>query len=523
MDPAILQALLTIAFGSIAGGTTNAIAVWMLFHPYEPPRVLGRRLLLFQGAIPKNKERLARTIGRTVGTKLLTSDDLANTVAAPSFRSAFDERLAEFVAGTVDRDWPSLAELLHEDLAEELRGLLEEIAAGLLDRLQDYLESEDFHTTVHEWAQKLATEIANEPLGAVLTPDREDAIAQAAERWIADSVESDGFERAINDYLDRGAARLLKPERTFQELLPMGLVAALERAIAGYLPVALERLGGLLDDPAAREKVERVLHEILDRFMRDLKFHQRLVAALIITPETVDRVLNAIEEEGAAKISELLQDSAVREAMARGVNNAIVDYLGRPVVDVIGAPGDESIESAKQTMAGWVLSLARDTHTRSFLLEKLRATLGAAVNRTWGDLFRHLPPDKVADALVAAARSDRARSGYQSAARQIVDAILNRRVGRIAQHLPPDAPGRIQRALAPPLWDWLQDQVPIIAERVDVAGRIQNKILEFPTAQVESLIRGVTERELKLIVRLGYVLGAFIGLASATIGLVFGG
>jgi uncharacterized membrane protein YheB (UPF0754 family) len=55
----VLRTLLTIVFGAIAGGTTNAIAVWMLFHPYEPPRVFGRRISLLQGAMPKNKARLA--------------------------------------------------------------------------------------------------------------------------------------------------------------------------------------------------------------------------------------------------------------------------------------------------------------------------------------------------------------------------------------------------------------------------------------------------------------------------------
>ena len=66
----LARALITIAFGALAGGITNAVAISMLFHPYEP-RGLGRWKL--QGAIPKNKARLAKTIGRTVGQRLLTA------------------------------------------------------------------------------------------------------------------------------------------------------------------------------------------------------------------------------------------------------------------------------------------------------------------------------------------------------------------------------------------------------------------------------------------------------------------
>jgi len=522
LDPTLLQILLSLLFGAIAGGTTNAIAVWMLFHPYEPPRFFGVRIRMLQGAIPKNQGRLASAMGRTVGNKLLTPGDLARTVSEPTFREAFESKLSEFIHSLFDKPIGSVSEMLPPDVVAELRGVLEEVAAGQLDRLRDYIGGDDFHGTARSWAERLADELRDRPLSQLLTPERESALADAAERWIAEAVEGHGLEEALRDYVDRGTGRFLAPGRTFQDLLPLGLVAAVERAIAGYLPIALERLAGLLDDPAARRRVKVVLHELLDRFMSDLKFHQRLVAAFIITPETVDRVLKAVEEEGAAKIAEILSESAVRDAMARGVNNAIVDFLEKPVVSVFGGPDDPSVEEAKTTVTSWALSVARDEQTRTFLVDKLRSTLASAERRTWGDIFRHLPPGKGADAIVSALRSERAQEFYREAADRLIDFILNRRIGRLGDRLPADAPDRFERAIVTPFWSWIQEQVPSIAQRVDIAGRVEQKILEFPTEQVEQLIKGVTERELKLIVRLGYVLGAMIGLISAGIAIVFG-
>ena len=520
MDTVLIQVILSILFGAIAGGSTNAVAVWMLFHPYDPPRLFRRRIPLLQGAIPKNKARLAGTIGRTVGSKLLTSEDLARTLAEPTFRGAFDERLAAFLRAVLEERRGSLASMLPEPVITELRAVLRDVGGHLVDRLDDWLDSEEFRDRARTWAASLAEQVKDAPLLGSMTPERENAIAEAADRWIEDLTTGEGFERTVHDWLDRGAERLLSPGRTFQQLLPLGLVAAVERAIAGYLPIALERLGDLLEDPAARARVERVLHEVLDRFMKDLRFHQRLVAALLITPETGDGVLRAVEADGAAKISELLQDSDVRDAMARGVNNAIVDFLAKEVVEVLGAPGDEAVEEAKGTMADWALSLARDARTRGFLVERLRTTLTSAERRTWGDLFRHLPPDTIADAIVGAARGERARTLYHEAADRAVDLILEREIGRIADHLPEDAPERLEKAIAEPLWRWLQEQIPTVVQRIDVAGKVEQKILDFPIAQLEAIIKGVTERELRLIVRLGYVLGAMIGLISAGIGLV---
>lgn len=521
MDPELVRALVTVAFGAIAGGVTNSVAVWMLFNPHEPPRLFGRELRLLQGAIPKNKARLATAMGRTVGGKLLTPEDLSRSLQEPGFRAAFDERLTAFIVAVFHEDRGALKEILPPDVLEELRALLQQAGAHGLLRLDAWLASDDFHSATVRWADALGREVADRPIGDVLTPEREHALAESAERWIADAVEAPGFEAAIGDYLDRGTQRLLKPGRTFQELLPQGLVSAVERAISGYLPIALERLGGLMEEPAARSRVEKIVHELLDRFMRDLKFHQRLVAALIITPETIDRVIKAIEEEGAAKIAEMLQDDDVRDAMARGVNDAIVDFLRKPVTDVLGTPDDTSVRDVRATVEGWVMQLARDPQTRAFLVEKLRATIASAERRTWSDVLRHVPTERVADVVARAARSERAREIYADAVDRLIEAVLSKKLGRLGDRLGADVPPRVERALAEPLWDWVQRQVPPVAQRIDIAAKVEQKILEFPTQQVEELIKGVTERELQLIVRLGYVLGGMIGMGSAVLATIF--
>jgi uncharacterized membrane protein YheB (UPF0754 family) len=517
----VLRTLLTIAFGAIAGGTTNAVAVWMLFHPYEPPRVFGRRIRMLQGAIPKNTDRLASAMGRTVGTKLLTPDDLGRMLTEPAFRRAFDERLGAFIASIFDERRGAITTLLPADTVEELRALLLHGSGALLTRLDTYLASDAFRIAAERWIDLLKEELRDRPVGELLTDERQAALTAAADRWLGEAVEGEAFAGAIRDYVDRGAVRLLQPHRTFEQLLPQGLVAALERAIAGYLPIAIERLGGMLDDPGARQKVEQVLHELLDRFMKDLKFHQRLVAALLITPETVDRVLKAVEREGAAKISELLLDESVREAMARGVNNAIVDFLAKPVVSVLGEPGAESVENAKDTVVRWFVDVARDPQTREFAVEKLKGLLETAHGRTWGELLRHVPTERAAEAIVTGARSDRADELYRDAAVTAVDWLLERPIGRIADKLGEDSAERAERALSEPLWRWVQEQIPSIAQRIDVARRVEEKINEFPMRQIEALVRGVTERELRLIVKLGYVLGGLIGAVSAGLAMLF--
>lgn len=518
MSQEVVLALVKVAFGAIAGGLTNTIAVWMLFHPYEPPRMFGRWPVKFlHGAVPKNQPRLAAAIGRTVGNRLLTPEDLTKTFADTEFRDAFDRRLADFVDEVLHTERGSLRDLVPEAVRGDLESLIDEALQRGLDQLDDYVASEAFEGAMQRRAGDLVEAVRDEPIAGVLTPARGAAVEGAVEEWLQNLVESEDFTTAVADYLERGSTSLLRPGRTFEQVLPPGLVGSVEKAIASYLPLAAQRLGGLLEDPKARARFESTIHDLLKRFLRDLKFHQRVVARVVMTEETVDKVLDTIESEGAERLSEILRDPAVQEAIARGVNQAIVDFLRRPVNEVLGEPDDPTMVETRATLTGWVVSMARDPATREFLVEKLHAGMDKAGARTWGEVLERVPTERIAEFLVLAARTDAARSALDKGAQRLVGRVLERPIGTPARWFPADGPRRIEAALGDPIWEWLQTQVPDVVERIDVARRVEEKVLHFPTARMEEIVRKVTDRELRLIVRLGYVLGAIIGLGLVAV------
>src|SRR5919107_124818 len=126
----IIQGLVTIGVGAISGGITNAVAIWMLFHPYEPRGVGPFRL---QGAIPKNKARLAKSIGRTVGERLLTPEDLARRLGAPAVRQAFDQAMGGVLDAVLERERGPLREQLPPDVATTLDRAVAAMAPKVAD------------------------------------------------------------------------------------------------------------------------------------------------------------------------------------------------------------------------------------------------------------------------------------------------------------------------------------------------------------------------------------------------------
>ncbi|MFQ5690611.1 MAG: DUF445 family protein [Gemmatimonadota bacterium] len=516
------QALLTVAFGALAGGVTNRVAIWMLFHPYAAPRILGRRLHWFQGAVPKNQDRLARSIGRVVGSRLLTPADVSAELQDEGLRAAFETRLGELVTELVEGDQPALSDLLPDSVAEELRGLLLQLSEDLYEQLRGTLESPEFERQAGQLLTSLKDQLEGEAVADSLDPERWSDVRARADEWLAGLAASEALEDTVRHHLREAAGRVLRPGNTLEELIPSGLVAAVEHAINDYLPLAMERLGRLLEDPKARRRVERTVHELLDRFMRDLKFHQRVVAKLIITEDTVDRVLRTLETEGTDQLGDLLKETAVQAAMARGVNDAIVEFLRRPATSVLGRLDDPQVESALDAAANWIVGAARDPRARTLLLEQLEDVVWRVAERSWGELVAVVPAERLGPWMALALHSEPGRRIFRTLSESLVDRILDRPIGRLNRFLREDAAGRLADTVGPPAWEWIAEQVPQVAERVRVADRVEARIRAYPLRELEGLVRSVTERELELIVRLGYVLGGTIGTALVVVNLLIG-
>jgi uncharacterized membrane protein YheB (UPF0754 family) len=298
---------LDVLLGSVSGGVTSWVAVVMIFRPYE--RTFG-----LHGAIPKNKARLAKTIGKTVGERLLTPADIIEELQRSGLREAIEAKLADVAVEALERD--------------------------------------------------------------------------------------------------RGPLR---------ELLPQAVVAELERLVREAGP----------DAGAAYERY-------------------------VATP--------AFEEQ-------------VRSFVARSRKEGPSDEVGNE------------------------LSVERRTGLR----EKA------------ADLAAGLIDDVIVKWALRAARSERARSMAVEAVHGAGVALLDRPLGRLGRWLPDDASRRLVAIAAPAVWEQIIEKLPALLETVDIPAMVERKVLGFSTQRVEDLVRGVTQRELNLIVQLGYVLGAAIGAAQFAI------
>ncbi len=513
----IWEWILPIFIGVVAGFSTNAVAIWMLFHPYRPV-YLGRVRVVPMGAIPKEIDRIARRIGETVGKELLTPADIARTLSSPSFRARFDEVLRGALQRLLDREIGPLREMVTPEQAAGLQEVLDRLQEKLLQGIEIYLHSPEWEVRVRRFARTVTTDFRDHSLSVVFTPElHADIMRAAAELW--ESVrESPELRRVIEEALERATQSVLVSPKPLRSYVPSGAINLGEAFVAQYLPILLERLGNVLDDPGTRLRLQETLRRFLDRFLEEQRAWMRFVGRLVITERTLAQTVAAIEQGGVEEISALLKTPEVQERIAHAVNEGVEEVLNRPIRDLLGDVTAERAERLRTAGVERVMNALQHPTTEQLILGRLEALLSAAEGRTVGDLLDLLGaeraqrfPDRLAEWIVETLRGARALTVLERTLRHQTSWMMSVPIGRIGQYLPPDAARRAEDLLFDPLWNFIQKRVPEAVADLPIARMVEDKLKGFPIQQVEELIWRVSRNELVLIIYLGGFLGALIG------------
>jgi uncharacterized membrane protein YheB (UPF0754 family) len=183
----------------------------------------------------------------------------------------------------------------------------------------------------------------------------------------------------------------------------------------------------------------------------------------------------------------------------------------------------ERKQALADNLADWLVRVARDPATREAVARAVDRLLQAAEGRTWGDVLGVVPPDRLARFAGEALAGDAGRRRVEESVAQVATALLARPIGRPSAWLGGETTAALREALSAAAWTWLQEQIPRVVEQIRVPEMVEQKVLGFSTQRMEEIVRTVTQRELDLIVRLGYLLGGLVGVIAFLVNVLMRG
>ena len=127
--------------GAIIGYVTNWIAVKMMFRPLNPIKIGNWTLPFTPGIIPKNKKRIATSIGNAISANLLNEEAIKDKLLSSEMETIIREKVAQMIS-----HWKQNEETLEQQCVKLIHQTSYDIAvAYITDSLTDSI----FETIQH--------------------------------------------------------------------------------------------------------------------------------------------------------------------------------------------------------------------------------------------------------------------------------------------------------------------------------------------------------------------------------------
>ena len=520
---AVLPWILPPLLGAIIGYVTNRIAIKMLFRPLNPKRVLGVRVPLTPGVIPRNRFDLARTIATMVSEQLLSPQALKEQLDTPEFRGNLSLWIGERRRALMQQPiglpglhgmgaepgngteplGPALDELLEELLAAFLsspqcarvvQSLAEQVTRDLGGkRVSDITSAEQLTDFVHE-----------NVLPALRNPELGNTASELVSNWIRDQLNQN---KRMREYLT--------PEN----------LQAVQALVRNNLPTATWLVFNWMRQPDMSQKLVQIGQDWVEDTVRAQGLLTRAILSLSGKKEEAIRdmpdIISGLIDEAERSLSTPEMQDLVAEALGMTIDR----ISGRRIKWLIGRNEQTIYWMADRATRGAFTALSETSRAsvreaaHRFYEKNSRATVGEMAERTLG-VRTAVVSEITASMMMSYLTAPETPGKITGLARRMGDDGSDGRGSVALGELIPlsDETGeRFDRYAADHLVGFLGDQLPELSRIIDVESLVINRINSFDVRDVEQLVLSISGRHLRWINWFGAGLGAIIGLIQLAI------
>jgi len=509
--------------GAVIGYVTNDIAIRMLFRPLKPWRVFGIRVPLTPGVIPAGRHEFATTIGRMVGTHLVTGEDVARALGRDAFRRELRETVGEKLDGILDRELGTVGAIVPEGLDRWLHDLAasvtRDVAAGILAQV----ESDTFRGELAAIIATLEERVLPRQLEQFLAGEGYGALRDGAGQALAALLQSRGVGRAVSSAVEEALDEFLSSDRPLRELLPPDAAEFLAEQLDGAVPVFLEQVGVLLRTPEFRDGLEGKLREGFQGYLHALKGALGFMAGLL-GADKLNSLFSGVIGNIMAEILRWLGEEKTRLLVAGFARQRLDAVLDRPLAATLDGVPYRRVAAARKLIRKGVLGFVRSPRTAQMLLavaerEGRRLLLEGEGRPLFerlatADGARRLRASLV-DGAVALVRTAETRDILERFIAARIDEWLFRRpLGRLSSRILADARRDLEGAVCRQVEELLQKEVPPLIEAIDVATMVEEKVNSLDILKVEELLLSIMEKHFFYINLFGALLGFIMGFMN---------
>ena len=240
--------------GAAIGYFTNYIALRMLFRPHQAKYFMGIHIPFTPGIIPKEKHRIAASIGKAVSENLMNREVLEKSLLSDDMLSKVGNAIDEFVTTQSGNDETIEQFARHYLTDDDINAMRTDVSNGIVKMITSKLQDGALGDKIAHMATEHALEKTRNSLAGRFGADMlVQAVAQPIEKIMA---------KHINEILQNNSQQMIQGLVTEESNHLMGLT--MQELMTDHAEQVAQIKGGILN------AYRVIITEHLPRILQDI-------------------------------------------------------------------------------------------------------------------------------------------------------------------------------------------------------------------------------------------------------------
>lgn len=242
------------AVGALIGYITNYIAIRMLFRPHQAKYFMGIHIPFTPGIIPKEKSRIAGSIGKAVSENLMNREVLEKSLLSPEMLEKMNNAIDEFVA-TQSQNTETIVEFAGHYLSQEdIDAMKQNATTGVVKMISGKLQDSHLGDSIAHMAIEHVMEKTRNSVVGLFGADKFVAgLAQPIEKLLA---------KHINEILQNNSQQMIEGLVIDESEQLMGMT--MSQLVSGHDEQVAEIKSGI------QSAYKTIITEHLPRILQDI-------------------------------------------------------------------------------------------------------------------------------------------------------------------------------------------------------------------------------------------------------------
>lgn len=487
-----MKFIIPILVGATIGYITNWLAIKMLFRPYERKEVLGVHIPFTPGLIPKERERIANSVGKTIGEYLLSPKIIIEALS----NNRVDEHIRLWVELNInklkeeDRTIKDLILNLDYENFDELLSLWKEKFTNFIcTKLRE-----------DKFQKKMMNLIEEYILGRT---DKElyTIIGERLEQFLHSLSTSDELRLGLKNAIDNKLNQLSNDERILYEVIPDEVIHKFKDFINEHSEDIGNKLYDILKDPVIETRIKKSITSIASQNLSK-------VITMFMSPEMIaDKVFKIITEY----FNKPEMNNNIILVISSIIDKILESKVSSLTTNISSKINEEEISKISNLILGYISNEESQRKILDIIDEKIRlqeSSIKKGILNFLSEEFNTI------------VNSEAVYNNIYSAVHDSLETIITMPISSIVKNADEDTITNIFNLSKVIFNDFVENRLPHIVELFNISKVVEDQINSFDVAFAEELIIEIAHKELKAITWLGALLGGIMGIISPLLQMI---